>query len=88
MITHGSDTLEETAFFLNLVIHTEKPIVLVGFMRPSTALSADGPHNLYSAVAIAASGEAKNKGVFIVMNDSFLLRVMQPKGLTFIPMHL
>ena len=81
MITHGSDTLEETAFFLNLVIHTEKPIVLVGSMRPSTALSADGPHNLYSAVAIAASGEAKNKGVFIVMNDSIFAARDATKGI-------
>ncbi|MDB0152477.1 L-asparaginase, partial [Acinetobacter baumannii] len=47
VITHGTDTLEETAFFLNLVVHTDKPIVLVGSMRPSTALSADGPLNLY-----------------------------------------
>ncbi|WP_130802746.1 type II asparaginase [Acinetobacter ihumii] len=70
VITHGTDTLEETAFFLNLVIHTDKPIVLVGSMRPSTALSADGPLNLYSAVALAASDEAKNKGVMVLMNDS------------------
>ncbi|WP_336151328.1 type II asparaginase [Acinetobacter ursingii] len=70
VITHGTDTLEETAFFLNLVIHTDKPIVVVGSMRPSTALSADGPLNLYSAVALAASDEAKNKGVMVLMNDS------------------
>lgn len=70
VITHGTDTLEETAFFLNLVIHTDKPIVLVGSMRPSTALSADGPLNLYSAVALAADDTAKGKGVFILMNDS------------------
>ncbi|RKG35721.1 type II asparaginase [Acinetobacter guerrae] len=70
VITHGTDTLEETAFFLNLVIHTDKPIVLVGSMRPSTALSADGPLNLYSAVALAASDDAKNKGVMVLMNDS------------------
>jgi glutamin-(asparagin-)ase len=88
VITHGTDTLEETAFFLNLVIHTDKPIVVVGSMRPSTALSADGPLNLYSAVALAASDEAKNKGVMVLMNDSFLLHVMSPKPLTFIPMHL
>jgi len=59
VITHGTDTLEETAFFLNLVVHTDKPIVIVGSMRPSTALSADGPLNLYSAVALAASDDAK-----------------------------
>lgn len=70
VITHGTDTLEETAFFLDLVIHTDKPIVVVGSMRPSTALSADGPLNLYSAVALAASDEAKNKGVMVLMNDS------------------
>ena len=70
VITHGTDTLEETAFFLNLVVHTDKPIVLVGSMRPSTALSADGPLNLYSAVALAADDTAKGKGVFILMNDS------------------
>ena len=65
MITHGTDTLEETAFFLNLVVHTDKPIVLVGSMRPSTALSADGPLNLYSsAVALAASDDAKIKALW------------------------
>lgn len=69
VITHGTDTLEETAFFLNLVIHTDKPIVVVGSMRPPSALSADGPLNLYSAVALAASDEAKGKGVLVLMND-------------------
>ncbi|GAA5008405.1 type II asparaginase [Acinetobacter puyangensis] len=70
VITHGTDTLEETAFFLNLVIHTDKPIVVVGSMRPSTAISADGPLNLYGAVALAASPESRAKGVLIFMNDS------------------
>lgn len=70
VITHGTDTLEETAFFLNLVIHSDKPIVLVGSMRPSTAMSADGPLNLYSAVALAADESAKGKGVLVLMNDS------------------
>lgn len=69
VITHGTDTMEETAFFLNLVIHSNKPIVLVGSMRPGTALSADGPLNLYSAVALAASPEAKGQGVMLYMND-------------------
>jgi glutamin-(asparagin-)ase len=69
VITHGTDTIEETAYFLNLVIHTQKPIVLVGSMRPSTALSADGPLNLYSAVALASSPEASNKGVMVFLND-------------------
>ncbi len=81
VITHGSDTLEETAFFLNLVIHTNKPIVLVGSMRPSTALSADGPLNLYSAVALASSNEAKNKGVLVLMNDSIFAARDVTKGI-------
>lgn len=72
VITHGTDTLEETAFFLNLVVHTDKPIVLVGSMRPSTALSADGPLNLYSAVAVASAPESQGKGVLIMMNDTIL----------------
>ena len=49
MITHGTDTMEETAFFLNLMVKTDKPVVMVGSMRPSTAVSADGPLNLYNA---------------------------------------
>jgi glutamin-(asparagin-)ase len=70
VITHGTDTLEETAFFLNLVIQTDKPIVVVGAMRPPSALSADGPLNLYSAVALAAADSAKAKGVLVMMNDA------------------
>ncbi|HFG6862489.1 type II asparaginase [Acinetobacter baumannii] len=81
VITHGTDTLEETAFFLNLVVHTDKPIVLVGSMRPSTALSADGPLNLYSAVALAASDDAKNKGVMVLMNDSIFAARDVTKGI-------
>lgn len=69
VITHGSDTLEETAFFLNLVIPTDKPIVVVGAMRPGTALSADGALNLYDAVTVAASKDAAGKGVLVTMND-------------------
>ena len=53
VITHGTDTLEETAFFLNLVVRTEKPIVVVGSMRPGTAMSADGSLNLFDAVVLA-----------------------------------
>jgi L-asparaginase len=69
VITHGTDTMEETAYFLNLVTKTDKPIVLVGSMRPSDALSADGPLNLYNAIAVASDPEAKNRGVLLVMND-------------------
>ena len=70
VITHGTDTMEETAYYLHLVVKSEKPVVLVGAMRPSTAMSADGPNNLYNAVALAGSKNAWRKGVLIVMNDT------------------
>ncbi|MBI2308664.1 MAG: asparaginase [Rhodocyclales bacterium] len=69
VVTHGTDTLEETAYFLNLVVHTEKPIVVVGSMRPGTAMSADGTLNLFNAVSVAASKDARGKGVLVTMND-------------------
>ena len=69
VITHGSDTLEETAYFLNLVVKTKKPIVVVGSMRPGTAMSADGMLNLYNAVQVAGSKDAMGKGVLVTMND-------------------
>src|SRR3989344_1826145 len=69
VITHGTDTLEETAYFLNLTVRTNKPIVVVGSMRPGTALSADGALNLYDAVTVAASKDAAGKGVLVTMND-------------------
>lgn len=72
VITHGTDTMEETAFFLNLTVKSDKPVVLVGAMRPSTAMSADGPLNLYNAVVVAASKEAKGKGVLVAMNGAIL----------------
>ena len=70
VITHGTDTLEETAYFLTLTVHTDKPIVVVGSMRPGTALSADGALNLYDAVSVAGSKDAMGKGVLVTMNDN------------------
>jgi L-asparaginase len=69
VITHGTDTIEETSFFLNLVVKSKKPVVLTASMRPSTALSADGPLNFFNAVAVAANQEAAGRGVLVVIND-------------------
>jgi L-asparaginase len=69
VITHGTDTLEETAFFLHLTLDTRKPVVLVGAMRPGSALSADGPLNLYHAVVVASAPDSVGHGVLAVMND-------------------
>lgn len=86
VVTHGTDTLEETAFFLDLILNSTKPVVVTGAMRPSTALSADGPLNLYQAVKLAASKTAFGRGVMVVLNeyvlspmnemDSFQIRVL------------
>lgn len=70
VVTHGTDTLEETSYFLDLVAKTDKPIVFVGSMRPATAVSADGPGNLYNAVAVAADPNAKGRGSLVVLNDA------------------
>lgn len=69
VVTHGTDTMEETAFFLNLVVKSDKPVVMVGSMRPSTAVSADGPLNLYNAVSVAIDPNSRGRGVLVVMND-------------------
>ncbi|MEK2164472.1 L-asparaginase 2 [Vibrio parahaemolyticus] len=70
VITHGTDTLEETAYFLDLTVKSDKPVVIVGAMRPSTAMSADGPVNLYNAVVTATDEDSKGRGVLVAMNDT------------------
>ena len=72
VITHGTDTMEETAYFLNLTVKSDKPVILVGSMRSSTAISADGPGNLYAGVAAAASPESKGRGVMCCMNNELI----------------
>src|SRR5215510_4767412 len=69
VITHGTDTMEETGYFLSLVSHSNKPIVMVGSMRPATATGADGPANLYNGVAVAVNPGARGRGVLVLLND-------------------
>ncbi|MET0888202.1 MAG: type II asparaginase [Mycetocola sp.] len=69
VITHGTDTAEETGYFLHLVVASERPVVLTGSMRPATALSPDGPLNLFNAVSVAADPQARGRGVIIAVND-------------------
>ncbi len=69
VVTHGTDTAEETGYFLHLVIKSSRPVVLTGAMRPATSLSADGPLNLYNAVAVAADPKAHGRGAILIIND-------------------
>ncbi len=70
VITHGTDTLEETAYFLSLVVRSDKPVILVGSMRPATAIGADGPANLYDAVSLAGNPAANGRGPLVLLNDT------------------
>jgi L-asparaginase len=70
LITHGTDTLEETSYFVSLVTKSDKPVVMVGSMRPATAISADGPGNIYNGVAVVTNPGAKGKGTLVVLNDT------------------
>lgn len=70
VVTHGTDTLDETAYFLTLTLHTDKPVVLTGAMRPATATSADGPFNLYQAVCLAVDEQAKGQGVMALFSNT------------------
>ena len=72
VVTHGTDTMEETAYFVNLTAKCEKPIVFVGAMLPSTGLSADGPKNLYNAVVVASNKEAGGRGAMVAMDDKII----------------
>lgn len=69
VVTHGTDTMEATSYFLDLTVKTEKPIVFVGAMRSGSSISADGPLNIYNAVSVAINKDSYKKGVLVVMND-------------------
>lgn len=73
VVTHGTDTMEETAYLLSLLVASDKPIVLVGAMRPASGLSADGPANLYSAIVAVSAEESRGRGAMVLMNDDLIL---------------
>ena len=83
VVTHGTGTLEETAFFLHLTVKSAKPVVVVGAMRPFTAISRDGPYNLYNAVRVAATPEAAGMGALVVLNDTIHSARFVTKGHTY-----
>ncbi len=83
VITHGTNTLEETAYFLNLALKTDKPVVLVGSMRPASAISADGYLNLLNAVRVAADPQSRGRGCLVVMNDTIYSARDVTKNATF-----
>ncbi len=83
VVTHGTGTLEETAFFLHLTVKSTKPVVVVGAMRPFTAISRDGPYNLYNAIRVAAAPDAVGKGALVVLNDTIHSARYVTKGHTY-----
>ncbi len=70
VVTHGTDTQEETAYFLSLTVNANRPVVITGAMRPATAISADGPKNLYDAILVACDSQSKGKGVILSFNET------------------
>lgn len=70
VITHGTDTQEETAYFLSLTVNSDKPVVMTGAMRPATAVSADGSKNLYDAIVVAADTNSRGRSVLVCLNDN------------------
>ncbi len=72
VVTHGTDTLEETAYFLDLVLAAEKPVVFIGAMRNSSERSWDGPENLYAAVRVAVDPQSRGLGVVVAMNSQII----------------